>query len=602
MSTLDQQPELLGEALGPEHIEMLRKKAKGDLYFFCKGVLGMDRLTPSIHQPLCRLLELWKGYGPHLSNPWSAFEVVVKDALRRMRIPEDQWEARCADIKANGIRRLLILFPRTWYKTTVSSIGYPLWRGINDTNFRCLLTQNTATNAVAKGNALAGLVDGNAMLRFLFPEILPTPRSKWSESGRCLNREKSFPESTYEFAGTRTQATSRHFNDVIEDDTVAPDKDDLGQDSILPSQEDVGQAIGYHRLVPPLLDEIATDRNIVVGTRWFVHDLISWVQANEPSFIVYQRAVREDADGQPCASGALQWSERFSERVLQELAASLGPYLYSCLYLNLPVQSEDMLFKLEWVKYYDVETPRLMKFTTVDVGGDPMDTKGQPDYNVVLTCGKDMDGGQIYVLDYARERCSPSRLLEMIFEAVEKWHPVTVGLETVQYQKSLMHWIRQRQVTTGDYFSVTQLQHNKASKTARIRGLQPAMSAGVLRIRTGMQALVNEMLVYPLGTNDDLLDALAMQLELWKVTPSCQERAESFTGGPNDVAFVLAACAQEQQRQNEMKKVVSKRPPPAWGASIPVSVFQPGGRSKEARGWWGSGIRLGGHRPGSVEG
>ena len=581
------------DSLSPETLRDLKERAKGDLFFFAKGVLGFDRLHPRIHKPLCRLLELYGGYNESLAHPWAVYRKVLYETFRRAGVPEEEWEKRALRVYHQGTQFLMILMPRGWYKTTLVSISYPIWRGVRDSNVRVLLTQNTSTNAKSKGNALASAIMGNDLFKALFPEVLPGPTEKWSEDGRTLKRPKAFAESTYEFAGTRTQVTSRHFNVIIEDDTVAPDKDDLGENSILPSKADVTQAIGWHRLVPPLLDEIRADQSVIAGTRWFVLDLLAWVMANEKQYVVYQWAVREDKDGKPDSKGELTWPERFDSHLLSNLAASLGPYLYSCLYMNTPVQSDDMLFRPEWVRYYDVEPSRLMTFTTVDFGNDPTDTKGAPDFNVILTCGKDMQEGKVFVLDYSRERCSPSRTIELIFGHVRKWHPVTVGMESVAFQKSMAFWLRQHMVTHNEYFSVTQLAHNKKSKAARIRGLQPAMSSGTLYFRAGQQALINELMVYPLGTNDDLADALAMQLELWRVTPSSREKAVASEGGPCDFDTMIAAATAQQKKVDRERGL--RGPPPAWGGSVPILVFEGGAEERlgvrEGVGW-GRDIRV----------
>jgi len=556
-----------------ELLARIRIYALGDLYFFAKGVLGFDRLHPRIHKPLCRLLELYKGHNASLVHPWKVYEKTLRWVFARAGVPEETWPERLADIKANGIKKLLILMPRGWYKTTLVSIAYSAWRGVRNPNVRCLLAQNTSTNAKAKGSALGSSITSSALLRVLFPSIMPSPVEKWSEDGRCLRRSGNYAESTYEFAGVRTQVTSRHFNLIVEDDTVAPDKDDLGEDSVLPSKADVSQAIGWHRLVPSLFDEAEFDQNVIVGTRWYVRDFLAWVMEHEPAFIVFQWAAKE-TDARPDIRGKLMWPERFGEKVLAGIAASQGPYLFSSLYLNSPVQADNMLFRAEWIRYYDVEPPRLMTFTTVDLGGDPTDTKGPPDYNVVMTCGKDMHEGKIYVLEYARERCSPSKVLDLLWEQVRKWHPVTTGIETTAYQKSLLHWIRQRQVTTGMFFAVTPLSHSRIAKAARIRGLQPAFAGGLMYLRAYMDALVNELLVYPLGTNDDLIDALAMQLELWRVSPSHQESAVASEGGPNDFDTVMAMARQQQAKMDAAG--TDHRPTPAWGMSIPSLVFDGG--------------------------
>ena len=461
--------------------------------------MGFDWLTPRIHKPLCSLLES----------------------------PQEN-------------TRLLICLPRGWLKTTLCSQAYPLWRAINNPNIRVLLVQNTFTNAVAKLQVIKKQVEGNELLRVLFPEIIPTPECTWKGESLCLNRTKAFAESTFEAAGTGTKVTSRHYDLIIEDDTVAPDLNDLGEMNLAPTKEQVEQAIGYHRLITPLLNENHSKGQygqcIVVGTRWFQKDLISWVRDNEPHYKGYFRACRENDEGKPDAKGHLTYPERFDVDVLRDLESSLGPYMFSCLYYNLPVRSEDMTFHPEWIRYFDTEPKSLLCYTTVDPAGDPEDSTGPSDFTAVVTCGKNIYTGLVYVLEVSRERCSPGRLLSLLFDHVKRWSPVIAGVESVQYQKSLLYWARERMRKENCYFLIEPIRNNRMSKNARIRGLQPMLAAGSLLFRPHMTELVKELLSFPLGEYDDVIDALSMQLELWASTTSVeQEKGKVWARDPMSV-------------------------------------------------------------------
>jgi hypothetical protein len=68
-----------------ETLDAWRTKSRDSLFFFARAILGFKDLDPEIHGPLCRALE------------------------------------KCEDIT-----RLMVTFPRTWFKSTVCSIAYPL--------------------------------------------------------------------------------------------------------------------------------------------------------------------------------------------------------------------------------------------------------------------------------------------------------------------------------------------------------------------------------------------------------------------------------------------------------------------------------------------
>jgi len=480
--------------LSPEQIITLRKEALSSLFFFAKGVLGLDWLDVDIHMPVCKTLE---------------------------------------DYEHNN--RVGIILPRGWLKTSLCSQAYPMWRACKNPSIRVLLVQNTYKNAASKLKPIKAAFESNPLLRTLFPEVLPTNKCTWTSDSLCLNRSKAYNESTFEAAGVRTQVTSRHYDIIIEDDTVAPDFDELGGTALCPTKDGIEQAIGWHRLASPLLTDMKKGQIIVVGTRWYERDLLSWVQDTEPQYKFSMRACRENDKGESDEKGFPTYPKRFDTAVLEELKATLGTYLFSCLYMNKPIRSEDMVFQPEWFKFYETcpALERLSVFSTVDLAGDPEDTKGDPDYNVVMTTGKDKLTGRIYVLDYFRKQCNPGELIDAIFAHVNKWHPIKVGLESVAYQGTLSYWIRERMRKENNHFYVEGFTHGRRSKSNRILGLQPIFSNGSIYMRKYMSDLIAELQAFPLGAHDDLIDSLASQLPLWgKVLTIDEEKVIRHSNDP----------------------------------------------------------------------
>lgn len=463
-------------------LESLRERAKESLYFFVKGVLQYDLITEHIHGPICDTLQ---------------------------------------DLKNT---RLLVELPRSWLKTTLVSVGYSMWRSIKNPNIRILLTQNSATNACKKLAVISGQWEQNDLLRALFPELLPTRSNTWRSDSVCLTRTASFAESTYEAAGTSTRVVSRHYDVVIEDDTVAPDYDELGKESLAPTHEDVEKAIGWHRTnVLSLLNNIATDHVIVVGTRWYDQDLIRHIKDNEPQYKVISRACRENEKGEPDPHGKLTYPERFNDEVLRELEVTLGPYMFNCLYMNRPIRTEDMAFKPQWFRYYETQPPamHLAIYTTIDTASDPALSKNpSTDYSVVMTCAKDLHTGFIYVLEYFRERCNPGALCAAVLDHYMKYRPICVAYQNVVFERSMAYWLKEQMRRTGVFFALQPLDfpNRKDAKETRIGGLQPLFASNTIFVRAHMKELIDELTRFPLGRNDDLADALSMQLVLWKAT------------------------------------------------------------------------------------
>ena len=473
-------------------LDLIRAHARQSLYFFAKGILGFDWLVPDIHGDVCLMLE------------------------------------------DHSKRRKKFVLPRGWLKTTVCTQAYPIWRGVHDPNLRVLLAQNNQDNARKKLKVIREQFEMNQLLRALYPEVLPTSNCVWSASSLCLNRSKAYPESTFECIGVRGQPTSRHYNIIIEDDTVAPDFDELGQETLAPSHDDVRKAVAWHSLALPLLTNPSTDEIIVVGTRWYEHDLMSHIERNEPQYAVIERSCREDKNGVSDPRGMVTYPERFDEDVLAEYEATLGPYFFSTLMLNRPVSIGDMLFRAEWFHQYEELPPRqsLHVYTTIDPATDPELSSSRSDdldYSVVMTCGKDMITGNIYVLDYFRERCNPGDMAAAIFEQVLTWRPIVVGYEDVAYQKSLDYWLKELMRQRSQFFILEPIKRvGRKSKETHIAGLQPIAASGALYLRNWMKELMTEFLSFPRGSHDDLIDALAMQTQLWRRTRSKREMRQSL--------------------------------------------------------------------------
>lgn len=407
-----------------------------------------------------------------------------------------------------------MIYPRAWLKSQVCSIYYPVWRALLDENFTSLCALNTYTNSTKKLLAKRSLIRSNPLIRALYPERLPDTTCQQSAEAFSLPRKSPQADATFEAAGVGTDVTSRHFRLIVEDDTVAPDFDNMTGEVYEPTKEQIEKAVGFHRAAHFLLDDLKKDQRVVVGTRWRESDLFTYILEKEPQYRVLSRAVREDEEGRPSQSGKLTYPERFDDSVLQEIEASVGNYMFQALMMNSPLCAKDMVFNSADFMYYDVVPSSLQIFTTVDLA-PPESKSADPDYNTVVTAGIHPDGRGVFVIDYFRERCTPGKLIEAIFDHVERYSPLKVGIETVGYQKSLEWWIREVQTKRNKWFNVEGLQTSNKKKELRIRGLQPISQARKLFLKPWMTQLVQELTAFPRGAHDDLIDALAYQPEFW---------------------------------------------------------------------------------------
>lgn len=501
-----------------DQLAALAQQGRDNFFFFARAILGFDKICEKIHLPLCKTLQDY-----------------------------------------DNKRRVMIILPRDWFKTTIASIAYAVWRAVKDPNIRILIVQNTFTNACSRLHAIGELFKKCALLRTCYSEVLPDRDCVWKNEAKCLRRSGAFSEPTFSAAGTGTQVTGRHFDLIIEDDTVAPDKDSISGVLQQPTEAEIEKAIGWHRLAHPLLIHPSESQIVVIGTRWVEGDLLQWIEENEPDYNIVSRSMQEDEHGNSDEEGAPTWPERYDEDVIRQLRVALGPYMYSALMLNNPTSPALQVFRREWIIEFSGELPtQLLYATAVDPAGFESEATSDPDFNVILTIGVDAKTGTVYIVHYDRERMSPGQVINKIFDHHRAYAPIKTVVEANAYQNTLRYWVQQRQRHENVYFMIEPITSIR-SKEERIRGLQPFFAGRKMRVRSDMAALQTELTTFPRGKHDDVIDALSMLLPF--ITSVVKKAKVTYKQklNPNSAFQIINELRSQRRKRNLFSNQIGLR-------------------------------------------
>jgi phage terminase large subunit-like protein len=190
-------------------------------------------------------------------------------------------------------------------------------------------------------------------------------------------------------------------------------------------------------------------------------------------------------------------------------------------YMCQIVGDEDQLFRQDYIQYhnYDLKIDSGNNHYLVDgdkeipvnvfMGVDPASSvRKTADYSVIMPVAVDENNNR-YILQYYRQRATPMQLAESIIEYFKLLKPVKVRVESVGYQEMLREYLRQRCDEEKIFISGLEIKESpRTSKSSRLETMQPYFAQKKIFIKKDMPEIQDELLLYPRGKHDDLLDGL----------------------------------------------------------------------------------------------
>lgn len=214
--------------------------------------------------------------------------------------------------------------------------------------------------------------------------------------------------------------------------------------------------------------------------------------------IVYEKAIRDD--------GSLFFPQKLSHEFLESTKRAVGSYIYSNQYLNEIIPSDLQSFRREWFNYYKELPNRLNTFLFVDPAISQADTA---DYTGVVVISVAPDS-HWYVRFARRYKVTPTQLIDLIFTLNKEFKPQVIGVEEVAYQKALLYFIHEEMRRRDVVLPLKGVRPpTDKSKQMRILSLVPRFEFGRISLAQGLTDLEMELLKFPRGSHDDLIDALA---------------------------------------------------------------------------------------------
>ena len=185
------------------------------------------------------------------------------------------------------------------------------------------------------------------------------------------------------------------------------------------------------------------------------------------------------------------------------------------------------MFKEDWIKYGS-EPEMGDYYIAIDLAGfeevGKRRSKNSKLDNTAISVVMVTDAGEWYIREIIHGRWDLNETAQKIFNVVDKYQPVSVGIERGIAKQAVMSPLMDLQKRYNKFFRVVELTHGNRKKTDRIMwALQGRFENGVISLEKGDWNIkfLDELFQYPDPlTHDDLVDALAYTDQLAKVAYS----------------------------------------------------------------------------------
>lgn len=406
------------------------------------------------------------------------------------------------------------LAPRGHGKSTIGDVDFCITKVLRNPDIRIMIGSKTQTQASAFLKEIRTHFEQNVNLIRIFGDWKKSRDNVWNDKEFTVNRRTVIKkEATVSALGASGAVVSKHFDIIIGDDLVG------FENARTEAQRKVLKEWFYSSLYPTL----EPDGEIhILGTRYSPMDLYEDLIKSKNYKVNVQQAITVK-DGQEYSL----WESKFSLEKLRSIREEAGLIIFNMQYQNNTELAKGKIFKYKYFKHfeeYDIDYDlNRVRVKVLDSQGVPYwipiriymgadlaiseDETSNNDYFVLMVIGVDKNKN-VYVLDYLKERLTFNAQLNAILDYGKNKFPMVerIGVETVQYQKSLAQEIRRLSL-----LPVINIQTSK-DKVTRAMRRSALFENGKVWFRIGMDDLEECLLLFPEVDHDDLFDGLDFAL------------------------------------------------------------------------------------------
>lgn len=384
--------------------------------------------------------------------------------------------------------RVAIAAPRSFAKSSIFSLIYPLWAILYEVKKNIILVSATSDLSTTWVSKIKAELESNEAI---IADFGRTQSDKWTETHIRLM-------SGAEIKGRGAGAQIRGMRpDLVVVDDVEDDESVRSEDQ-RKKLEDWFWAALVNTLEP-------TSQLIVVGT--LLHPLSFLTKLIDQPRIGWEtrkyQAIKPD--------GSALWKEKWPLDALLTRRTEIGERRFQSEFMNDPMANENVVFRREWIDMNEVASPPDRGSMKIITAVDPAISKADyADYTAIITIGA-TDQGDIYVLEAKRGRWSVYESVAEIFKTKSRFQPKQIYCEEIQYQSALREVVNKEAKDKNIPISIHPLKTDR-DKVRRAQSVSHFFEHGKVHLLHGQNDLRNELITFPTGEHDDMNDCLVYAL------------------------------------------------------------------------------------------
>ena len=434
---------------------------------------------------------------------------LLTTVLGRLDVRHDWLYERCVEVQANP-DGYLDLWSREHYKSTAISFALTIQDILRNPEVTCGIFSCTRPLAKRLLRQIKFELEGNAILKRLFPDILYTdPRKespKWSEDDGIIVKRKTNPAASTDEAWGLVdgQPTGKHFSLMVYDDVVTR------------------ESVTSPDVIRKVTEAWELSRNLgarggrvrYIGTRYHTNDTYKTIMDREAAIPrIYPATVDGKPEGEPVF---------LTREALAQKRREMGPYTFASQMLQDPTADDAQGFNRAWLRHERIDTTAGMNlYIVVDPASEK---KKESDYSVffVVALGQDEN---YYIVDMVRDRLNLTERGNALMRLHRQYKPKAVGYEKYGMQADI-EFVQYLQKQENYRFDIVPL-GGQMPKNDRIRRLIPLFEQGRVYLPMSLyyvdyqgrssdlvrDFVDQEFTTFPVSQHDDMMDCLARIVE-----------------------------------------------------------------------------------------